>query len=325
MTVIRWGAGRLTSLSRVRRRRHGDEKRFGRRSGSRDRQPDRDTEEDLGCPDLEGIGDRVAHPSNHAGRGGVVDVGAHDHERAMPDPAETVAGAQCVARPRGYLAEELLARRIAELVVDFVEPVYANADRGRHSAGRCVRQEVVDESDRGETVGEPGRRVEVHVQGETRFEQLSGGDVDVDQHDARAVVNGSGRRVQQEPTILARRRARILELERATLALEDAAQPRRHRAGRLHSGSVGTIADFEVIHAGTGRARNRFVQRSEQPPGLVRIDDRAGGVEHRRLRTKTLERIGAAQHRLRDCHLVEHRSRPCPGVSMDALPQSIDR
>ena len=158
-------------------------------------------------------------PSNHTGRGGVVDVGAPT-TRAEARPGRD--GHRRAMRPRALAATWPKSSSPAgspSSSSTSSSPIYANADRGRHSTfGRCVRQEVVEESEGEKTVGEPGRRVEVHVQGETRFEQLSGGDVDVDQHDARAVVNGSGRRVQQEPTILARRRARILELERATLA-----------------------------------------------------------------------------------------------------------
>ena len=61
------------------------------------------------------------------------------------------------------------------------------------------------------------------------------------------------------------------------------------------TGPTRPVADLEIVDADARRSRERFVQRGKDPPRLVRLDDHARRVEHRRRRSQPIERVRAAQ------------------------------
>jgi hypothetical protein len=74
---------------------------------------------------------------------------------------------------------------------------------------------------------------------------------------------------------------------------QDGPQTFGNGAGGADSRGQRAVADAEIVDPRTRGFEIPFVQRGEQAPRLVRLDDHAARVEHRRRGTETLECVGA--------------------------------
>ena len=91
----------------------------------------------VGALEPEGLGEAVDDPVGQAVRVvGLDQAGQDDRELVAAQPADGVAGADGGPEPRGHLAEQLVTGRVAERVVDLLEPVQVAE---QHAEVRSVR------------------------------------------------------------------------------------------------------------------------------------------------------------------------------------------
>ena len=192
--------------------RRGCEQCVGRRLRGARRRADGHLDSHFGSADLVRSADHVAEAADDARRLVAPEVGAHEQELVLGELTEPVGLAPHAQCPRCHLHEKILRSR-ERAVADGRDDVDLDVDDRQGLVGRRSCQRAVDESTGGPTVEEPGDRAAPRFLPEALLEELASGDILVEQHDAASVVHRSRRRLQPEPAILDRRRARILELE----------------------------------------------------------------------------------------------------------------
>ena len=151
-----------------------------------------------------------------------IETGTHEHELVAAESTEPVLFSDGPAGARRHLHQQLVPDVVAESVVHRLEAVEVQEqDRERTPGGAGGRQLLVDEPNGRPAVRESRQHVAFGQTGEMVGEQLAGGDVDVEEHHAGAVGDRGEGGLQQEPSVLGRRRAGVLEIELLPLTLED--------------------------------------------------------------------------------------------------------
>ena len=140
-------------------------------------------DEDVLAVDGERHGQRVADALGHVL--GITGVLEQDGELVAAQPGRGVAGADAVAQPRGQLHQQLVARGVAEAVVQGLEVVQVQEQhRGGVVRSPPAVQGVLDAVAEEGAVGQIGQRVVEGLVGELVLEHLLLGHVAGVQHDA---------------------------------------------------------------------------------------------------------------------------------------------
>ena len=184
--------------------------------------PDRDPDRDLRGTDLERLGHQLVESGSQRGDFPAIEPGTHEHELVAAESTEPVLFSDRPASARRHLHQQFVPDVVAESVVHRLEAVEVEEqDRERTPSGSGGRQLLLDEPNGRPAVGESRQHVAFGQTGEVVGQQLAGGDVDVEEHDAGAVGDRGEGGLEQEPSVLGRGWARVLEIELLPLTLED--------------------------------------------------------------------------------------------------------
>ena len=108
----------------------------------------------------EGFGEDTLDPLHQLADRGALQVGEDESELVAAKPRDRIAGAQAGAQTLAELAQQLVAARVADGVVDLLEPVEVHQ---QHSHGRvralCVRERLCDAVVEEPAVRKIGQRV----------------------------------------------------------------------------------------------------------------------------------------------------------------------
>ena len=154
-----------------------------------------------------------------------------------------------LADPGGDGHEQVVARRVAEPVVDDVEPVEVEQQQADARGPRArTGQRAVEAVGEQRPVGEPGEGVAERVPGELLLVQLAVGDVDV-VHDGAAGLRPQGRHLHDEPVLLVGAVDGIVEGEGLFRTREHGAEPGRRLRGPGDAAGRFLVAQLEIVRA----------------------------------------------------------------------------
>jgi hypothetical protein len=250
------------------------------------------------------------------GRAAVVrQILQQQHELVAAVPREQAHGANTVLQPARDRAQQLVAGRVAERVVDRLEVVQVEVEqRDRRAGAAGAGDRVLEALFEQRTVGEPGQAV---VVGEVRQLLLAAV--------ARGHVGGDAD--HRRPAIVAVAHRRVGDVEDQ---LADLHQPRDVLAGECPAGRIGDLrhpgVDLEhrAAHDLAGHEAEQLeraaLREREDPVDVEREQHHRRGLDDRRhLRLRDPEAgLGAAQLG----HVDEHAlrvPRPAVGAAPDRL------
>ena len=138
-----------------------------RRIAGKDRDPDAGGDEDLAAVYVHGCGHRLPHFVRHRHQArGAVHVLHDQGELVAAEPRDRVDFAQMFPQPGGNLLQDLVARAVAERVVDLLEAVQVEEhEADQRAAATGTRHGQMQPVEEQAAVGQPGQHV---VLGELR-------------------------------------------------------------------------------------------------------------------------------------------------------------
>ena len=230
---------------------------------------------------------------------GVLQVGHDDGELVAAQPRHRVAGARAGIQARRRLLEQQVAERVAQGVVDQLEPIQVDEQKAQFCA-RAIRigQGLAQAVEEQEPVGQPGEGIVVGLVVDALLILLVPGDVPAhgDVPLDLAAVPGNGRNGQDFGVVVAGLAfAPHLSLPR-TMRLQDLQHRGVPAALLLQGGVEGRALAHDIDQGVAGDGRERRVDGGHPEPRIHDDHGLAHGVHHL---GGHLQHLGAARRRAR--------------------------